>query len=456
MFVNRQKELGILNSEYALDQFTSTILYGRRRVGKTALLREFMKDKPSLYFLASLENISILLKRFQGIFADYFDDEILREIRFENFTQLFRYISSKSFDKKLVIAIDEFQYLAKQDPSIPSQFQYICDEFLENKNIHLIFCGSIISMMHDQTLSYNSPLYGRRTSSIKLEAIKFEHIHEFFPNKSQIELIELYSVLHGVPKYLNMFKEKADIFKGIEENILEVNSFLYNEPQFILQGEVSEQITYFSILENIASGAHKLSHIASRLEKTTQAISPYINKLIELDLVYKDVPITEKNPLKSRKSLYFIKDNFFRFWFCYVLPYKTWLEMENKHYVTKIIKQNFSSYISFVYENLAIEYVKKNSKVLKCGRWWDKDHEIDLVGITQNSLIVGECKYSNKKVGLDILESLKQKARFIKSDLPIEKYYLFSKSGFTKDLLELEDENIILVYDLISTPYGTD
>ncbi|MFP4486854.1 MAG: ATP-binding protein [Campylobacterales bacterium] len=447
MFANRQKELGLLNDEYSSDKFCFTVLYGRRRVGKTTLLKEYIVDKPSVYFLATLENLNIILNRFKEIVADFLDDSFLRSLDIKDVKQLFEYLSQREFDKKLVIIIDEFQYLSKIDNSIPSQFQYIVDELLKSKNIHLILCGSIISMMYEQTLSYNSPLYGRRTSAIKLEAIEFEYLKEFFPKKSSEELIELYSVLYGVPKYLEMFVDSGDIFENIEKNILNSGSYLYNEPQFILQNEVNEPITYFSILEVIASGEHKIGNIAGKLDKNVQNITSFISKLIELDIIYKDVPVTEKNPQKSKKGLYFIKDNFFRFWFSYVLPFKSQLEMGNTNYVLKKIKADFNSFISPVYERLVISYLLKNYDLHRCGRWWDSKEEIDAVGIGEDFLIVAECKYSNKKVGADILQNLQKKAKKIDSNLPIRHYILFSKSGFTEELKHLQNQDIVLVSD---------
>ena len=445
MFINRQKELSLLNEEYLNNTFRLSIIYGRRRVGKTALLKEYIKDKSSIYFLVTLENFHIVLKRFQSIVADFFNDSFLKSLEIKDIKQLFEYISKKTFDKKLIIIIDEFQYFAKIDASLPSQFQYIVDELLKNKNIHLILCGSIISMMYEQTLSYSSPLYGRRTSAIKLESLDFRYLQDFFKRKTQNELIELYSILYGVPKYLEMFKDTKDLFKSIEKNILDPQSYLYNEPHFILQNEVNEPITYFSILEIIASGEHKIGNIASRLNKNVQNITSFMARLIELDIIYKDVPITEQNPLKSKKGLYFIKDNFFRFWFRYVLPYKSQLEIGNAKFVLSKIKESFYNFVSKTYEDLAIKYILQNYDVLKCGRWWDKSNEIDAVGIANDYLIVAECKYSNKKVGIDILEDLKQKAQCIDSKLPVKKYILFSKSGFTKDLQQLQNDEVVLI-----------
>ena len=448
MFVNRYKELELLHDEYESSGFSFTVLYGRRRVGKTTLLKEYMQEKPSIYFMVTLENITIILKRLQDIVATFLNDDFLRSLQLTDIKQLFEYLANSTFDKKLIIIIDEFQYLARIDHSMPSQFQYIVDELLKNKNIHLILCGSIISMMYEQTLSYNSPLYGRRTSAIKLEAIEFKYLDNFFAKRTKNELIELYSILYGVPKYLEMFKDSTDIYVGIEKNILDTNAYLYNEPQFILQNEVNEPVTYFSILEIIAGGEHKIGNIAGKLNKNVQNITSFISKLIELDIIYKDVPITESNPSKSKKGLYFIKDNFFRFWFNYVLPYKSQLEIGNTTVVLKKIEENFSGYVAKTYEDLAIKYILENFEVLKCGRWWDRLNEIDAVAIANDYLIVAECKYSNKKVGLDVLEALKNKVKYIETELPVKKYILFSKSGFTKELERLKSDEIILITGL--------
>ena len=451
MFVDRKKELAILNDEYIHVDFRFSIIYGRRRVGKTTLIKEYIKDKPSVYFLVTLESKERVLRRFQNLVADFFDDDFLRDVNVDSFENIFDYIAKQKLNKKLVIVIDEFQYLSKLDNSTVSLFQFIVDEILKNKNVHLVLCGSIISMMYEQTLSYGSPLYGRRTSAIKLEALKFKYISEFFGKKSQNELIELYSVLDGVPKYLEIFKDSKDIYRSIKDNILDKNSYLYEEPRFILQNEVNEPLNYFSILEAIASGEHKIGNIAGRLNKNVQNITSFISKLIELDVIYKEVPITEEYPTKSKKGLYFIKDNFFRFWFLYVLNHKSQLEIENIDVVLKKIKENFTGFVSKTYEDICIEYTLKNYNLLKCGRWWSKDQEIDIVGVAENYIVVGECKYSNKKVGTDILEMLQKKSLHVEIKLPIKKYILFSKSGFTKDLLELskKNKNIELVKELI-------
>ena len=443
MFVNREKELLILENEYKKDEFRFLVLYGRRRVGKTTLIKYFLKKHKGIYFLATVENEALLIEKFKNIVADYFNDEFLRSLPLSSFEQIFQYIANKN--EKLVIVIDEFQYLAKVNPAISSIFQRIIDEHLKNKNLFLILCGSIISLMYKETLSYSSPLYGRRTANIKLSELKFRYIKEFF-NVDEVIQIELYAVLGGIPKYLEIFEYKKDIFNSIAENILNKDSFLYNEAFFLLQNEISETITYFSILEVIANGAHKLGEIGSKLQKPVTNITSFMKKLIDLEIVYKDIPITENH--KSKKGEYYIKDNFLRFYFSYVFPYKSQLEIGNIEFVLKKLKLTFSEFVAKTYEDLAREYVLNHFEVVKCGRWWDRHTEIDIVGVADDFTVFGECKWQAKKVTMKVLNDLIEKSKKIEADN--KKYILFSKSGFSKELINFAKnrDDIILVEKL--------
>ncbi len=443
MFVNREKELKILEEEYNKSNFKFCVIYGRRRVGKTTLIKEFLKSKKHIYFLATLENEKILLEKFKDVVAENLKDEFLKEIGINSFDGIFKYIANKK--EKLVVVIDEFQYLSKINPAIASIFQSIIDNILARTNIMLILCGSIVSLMYKEALSYSSPLYGRRTSNIKLKPLNFQHLQAFFKGKTKKELIEIYSVFYGIPKYLELARSKSDIFGMIKENILDRDSFLYNEPYFLLQDEISENITYFSILETIAKGAHKIGEIAARLGKPVNNITSFMQKLIDLEIIYREIPTTEKNPSKSKKGLYFIKDNFIRFWFKYVFPYKSQLEISNTDFVLKIIKNTFSEYVSKTFEELAIEYSLKRFSLQKCGRWWSSKEEIDIVGIAENFILVGECKWQNRRVGVDVYDRLTKKAEHIKINLP-KKYVIFSKEGFNEKLMAISKEKgVILV-----------
>lgn len=458
-FINRDKEREFLNSEYNREGSSLVILYGRRRVGKTALASEFMKNKNALYFLVSEESEAQNRVAFKDIVADYTGNELLKNAFIDKWDLIFKaLLDYRTEDKKLII-IDEFQYLGKSNPAFPSIFQRIWDTMLKDAKVMVILCGSLISMMESQTLSYDSPLYGRRTGQIKLKQIPFRHYHEFFPNKSRNELIEYYSVTGGVPKYIELFYESKDVYSAIEQNVLRKASFLYDEPNFLLQREVSEIGSYFSVIKTIASGNQKLSKIATALELKQTGLTKYLRTLIDLDILEREVPITEENPEKSKRGLYKIKDNFMLFWFQFLYPNLSYIESGNEELAMKKIHQNLvDRHISFVYEDVCIEEMwqlnaldKWSFNFDKVGRWWNNNTEIDIVAIdsTGNDIIFGECKYWENKVGIDVLLALEEKAKSVEWNQKSHRqwYVLFSINGFTDDLKNLaETRNDILLW----------
>jgi len=450
-FINRDKELALLEKEYKRKDSSFTVIYGRRRVGKTTLIKEFIKNKTALYFLADKQTENLQIHRFKTMYAEQLQDNALKSLEANSWDHLFNYISNHlPPKKKFVIVIDEFQYLVKVNRAIPSIFQRIWDDMLKSRDIMLILCGSLVSMMYSATLSYTSPLYGRRTSQLKLSPLKFNYFKDFFKEKSTIPLIERYSILSGVPKYIELFEDHADIFKAIEENILDKDSFLYQEPVFILNEELGETTTYFSLLEVISRGEHKIGNIAGRLQIPTSNLTSFLDRLIELELIHRDVPVTEKNPSKSKKGLYFIKDHFFRFWFRYVQPYKSYIEMENKKFVLDKIKESFHLFVSQAFEKICMEYLLEHSplEMQKIGRWWNNREEIDIVAISEEVILVGECKWWDEQVGVNVLQDLQRKAAFLDNEGKKLHFALFAKNGFTTELEQqaIGEKNIFL-YD---------
>ena len=238
-FVDRELEMETLNREYNRKGSSLVILYGRRRVGKTTLITEFIKNKKALFFLASEESETQNRAAFKDKAADFIDNELLRNADVKNWDVIFKAIMDTKFTTKPVIVIDEFQYIGKSNPAFPSVFQRIWEEVLKDKEVMVILCGSLISMMESQTLAYNSPLYGRRTAQIKLKQIPFKYYREFFPLKTRKELIEMYAITGGVPKYIELFSEENDIYTAIQQSVLDRSGYLYDEPHFLLQQEVS-------------------------------------------------------------------------------------------------------------------------------------------------------------------------------------------------------------------------
>lgn len=449
-FIDRKREMSTLEKEYNREN-SFVVLYGRRRTGKTTLIKEFIKDKNSFYFFADKQNESLQINRFKNQLAEHFKDEFLKKIEINDWDTVFDYFISKIGDEKFVLVIDEFQYLCLMNKGFSSIFQRIYDEKISDKNIMVILCGSLISMMYSEVLSYDSPLYGRRSAQIKLQPISFEYYKEFFDNKSKKELIEFYSITGGIPKYILEFDRNKSPLWNIENNIFNKDNFLYSEPKFLLQEEINDLSRYFSILNSIALGNTKLSSIYSHLGLNSNNITSYITKLIDLDILEKEVPVTE-NIENGKKGLYKIKDNYLKFWFSYVYPYQSYLEIENLSYPLEKVKNEFNLWVSKIYEDLARETVLNNSEIpfpiKKLGRWWNNNEEIDIVGLGDNEIIFGECKWSNKKVGLSVLLSLKEKSKSVKWNNSSRKEYfiLFSKEGFSDGLINLskKDKTIIL------------
>lgn len=448
-FIDRDNELKFLDEEYRREGSSLVILYGRRRIGKTELAAKFMKRKKALYFLVTEESEQQNRSAFKEAVADFCDNELLKQATVENWEIIFKTLMSKNGDGKMLLILDEFQYLGKSNPAFPSIFQKTWDTLLKHEDVMVILCGSLITMMESQTLSYTSPLYGRRTGQIKLKQIPFAYYHKFFPEKSRRELIEYYAVTGGVPKYIELFYDSGDIYSAIDHNILSKQSFLYDEPNFLLQNEVSEVGSYFSIIKAIAAGNHKLSKIAAALELKQTGLTKYLKTLIDLDILKREVPVTEANPEKSKRGLYRINDNFMLFWFRFIYPNLSLIEMGNRELAMKKIKANFRDrHVSFIYEDICIETMwKMNHEETwsftfdQVGRWWNNDQEIDIVAYdsTGRDIIFGECKYWEGQVGINILRALEEKARVVdwKKENRNNHFILFAINGFTDELREL-------------------
>ena len=359
---------------------------------------------------------------------------------------IFKAIMDAKHDSKPVIVLDEFQYLGKAAPAFPSIFQRIWEEILKKQSVMVILCGSLISMMESQTLAYGSPLYGRRTAQIRLKQIPFAYYHEFFPGKTRRELIELYSVTGGVPKYIELFSESCDIYRAIQKCVLNRSGYLYDEPHFLLQQEVSEVGSYFSIIKAIAAGNHKLSAIAAVLEVKSTSLTKYLKTLMDLDILERRVPVTEENPEKSKRGLYKIKDNYLRFWFAFIYPNMSFIESGHSGIVMDKLRRGLTTnHIGFVYEDICQERMwELNANnawpfhFSKLGGYWDAKNEIDIAALDPEgkNLILGECKYWKEPVGLNVLHALEAKACDVAWERDRRKvwYVLFSISGFSDEL----------------------
>ncbi|HBL40915.1 MAG TPA: ATPase [Ruminococcaceae bacterium] len=465
-FVDRIEELKTLEQEYTRKAAAFVIIYGRRRVGKTALINEFLSRHSgcNVYFLATQESEEQNRRAFRNQVAELIGNELLKSADADWLT-VFKLLTGYRTEERKIIVLDEFQYIGHSAPAFPSVMQKVWDTVLKDANIMLILCGSLVTLMQQQTLDYSSPLYGRRTAQIKLKQIRYPYYKDFFYGKSEKDLIPFYAVTGGVPKYIESFCDCENVEAGIENLVLNPQSYLYEEPYFLLQNEVNEIGSYFSLIRAIAMGNCKLSEIAAFLGVKQTNVPKYLKTLMDLDLVEREVPVTESNPEKSKSGLYRITDNFISFWFKFVYPYRSFLERGEKTYVMEQIRKMFvQNYVSYIYEDLCREkmweFASDSQRDLcfdRLGRYWGPVcGEVDLLGLdtVDGNMLIGECKYTEAEKGLSVLHSLQEKAAALegKTKHKCRKIIIFSTSGFTKGLEEEAGRNANLLLIDTFTP----
>ena len=440
-FLNREAELETLNREYNQSRFSFVVVYGRRRVGKTRLLLEFTRGKNSLMFTADTQTEALNIRRMQDKAARELGDGLLASVDFPSLEAFIRHLfkTAAQGNQKLVLVIDELQYLVQQNDALPSIFQRLIDEELQHTHHMLVLCGSLVSLMHRSTLAYESPLYGRRTAQIKLGPLSYTHFTAWCPTEKPASQVELYGVVSGVPKYMELFSIQGTPLDSAVRNVFHPGSFFLQEPRFLLNEEVTEGKTYFSILQVIAQGEHKIGKIAAKVGTKNANITSFLNRLQELDLIERRVPVFEARPEKSKKGLYFFRDHFFRFWFAFIFPSSGDIEMGQTEHVHKRIEANFSGFIAPVFEQVCQEiFVRQNLfPVLRIGRHWGRHLEIDVVAIGEQDLFFGECKWSDRPVDLDVLHALQTKVAGLDPGWLAGKrihYGVFAKAGFTPKL----------------------
>ncbi|MCX9086411.1 MAG: ATP-binding protein [Candidatus Methanoperedens sp.] len=462
-FIDRDEERAYLNREYLSESFSFSVIYGRRRVGKTELISNFLKDKPNIYFLADKRGTKPNLFRLRKKAAEFFNDF---EPNLETFDEVFEYIKTKwSKRQKLVIVIDEFSYLAQMDDSIPSVFQLIVDEILKAGLFHLILCGSSVSMMEKSTLSHSSPLYGRRTGQMQVKSILFRHLRDFFPEQPLHEIVNIYGAAGGVPFYLLFFDPNKSYYENLQNVFFAKEAVLYAEGEFLLREELKEPATFMNILYAISKGAARPGEIASKSYLEAKDLPYYLDTIIKLGFVRKEHPVLEKPTTK--KTIYRIEDNFLRFWFRYVLSHREEIEQGDKKPAIDDVKNSFNAYLGETFEQIGKEMlISLNSqeklpfRFQKLGREWGKipmvpkgqnEYEIDLVAVNDDTLeiLFCECKWENNKVDIDVYFKLVEKAGYVKWHHDRKEYFaLISRSGFTDRMKKEAEMKGVLLFTL--------
>ena len=422
-FVNRKEEIQFLQERYFCKDPQLVILYGRRRVGKTELALRFSKDKPHIYFLASETSERDNLEGLFSKIYDFYKDDILSYER--NWENLFKYLSRKK--ERLILIIDEFPYLVSQNKSLPSIFQKGWDLYLKKSNIFLVLSGSSVSMMESYTLNYKSPLYGRRTGQWKLNPLKFRDLAGFFPNYKISERAAVYGAIGSIPAYLVKFVPKVSFWKNIEDNLLSKGTFLYEEIDFLLKQELREPKVYKNILKSIALGNTKFSEIMNAAGIDKSKLFIYLENLESLHFIEKRIPVLDS--MRSKKSRYYIRDNFFRFYFRYILPNKSFLEEGQKKIILNKIRKDYDNYLGrYVWEDICRQFLWENLSHLpfipeKIGKQWGvfrfsnraQSYEIDLLALnsSEKKVMLIECKWKDNVETGKVLAGLKDKLRFL-------------------------------------------
>ncbi len=459
VFIDRDDEMRTLLERFDSNRPELIVIYGKRRVGKTELVKHVLGTRKGVYLLADKRSDRDLLLEFSKTMGAYFNDLGMEMSGAPDWITFFRYIAEMIGKERMMLVFDEFPYLTQANKAIPSLFQKGWDEHLSRSNVLMVLMGSSISMMERGVLAYKSPLYGRRTGQFLLGPMDFQNSREFSPGRDLVEQIENYAVLGGMPAYQLQFDFNKPPLKNIRDNILKKDSFLYDEVEFVLKEELREPRIYFTILKEMALGRTTVNEISQVVGLDRNRLSKYLSTLERLRIIKRELPVTLKDPHRSRKGVYVIEENFFKFWFEFVFPNRGRIEAGHTDLVLKRIEERFDSYVSRSFESICMEAVKKgiltgkdDEPLVNVGRWWQGEEEIDIVALNEETkeVLFAECKWQRGKVGADVATDLLRKAELVEW-MPSnrnENYAIFSRSGFKVSCRKFCDEKGIRMFDL--------
>lgn len=465
MFVGRERELASLKEFYDKDGIGLTIVYGRRRIGKSTLITEFVKDKKTIFYTATKVGKSRNLELFSKQVLDLLMPG-MEDMSFHTTEAVFDFIDKNVGDDKVVLVIDELPYWAEKDDALLSILQKYIDTVWNDKNLKIILCGSALSFMEKKVLSEKSPLFGRRDSQIRLEAFNYLDAAKFVPNYSCEDKAICYGITGGVAKYLSMIDPEKSIDDNIVRLFFRTDGYLYDETRNLLTQEFSDISTVNNIVEQIASGENTLNTIAGKTGEKEQTVLYSIDKLINVGLVEKKKCITdEKN---KKKTQYVLRDYMFKFWYEFIPKATSVIEMgQGEAYYQKAVKPVIHSFMGSVFEEMCRYYTLRHGIageygcfITSTGTWWGVENitdkngdtraqsaDIDVVGISEidKKAVIGECKFKNEKIDKGIYETLTRRGKLISPKYKISKYIFFSLSGYTDWFENLTDEDVLLL-----------
>lgn len=444
MFIGRERELNSLNKLYVSGKFEFVVIYGRRRVGKTALINQFIRNKKAIYFMGVESNARQNLENLSRNILEYSAKGQEGSV-FLSFQTALEHVFQLAKEERLVLAIDEYPYLARSSRSLASTLQFLIDRYKDESRLMLILCGSSMSYMEDHVLAYKAPLYGRRTAQMKIRPFDFADTCRYFENFSGEDKALIYGIVGGTPQYLLQMDDRLSVEDNIKNTFLNPTSSLFEEPENLLKQEVREPALYNAIITAIATGASRMAEISTKVGENTSVCASYLKNLIALGLVRRESPYGEK---ASRKSIYSIDDNMFRFWYRFIPEYSSVIARGAADMAYRRMEPHLSDYMGNVFEEICKQYLwkllldgKSPVEFKELGRWWGTDPsahsqaEIDIMGDQdKDTALFGECKWTNEKVDAGVLEKLAGRSKLFHYHKVY--LYLFAKSGFTKGCID--------------------
>ena len=457
MFYYRKEEIEKIERFYRMDESKAMAVYGRRRIGKTQLMVQCANHSLKgrmIYYQVSNPSYDVAVEDFKSAIALILGHDLVVQ-SLKTFKEIFSFLS-RILDEQYVFVIDEFPILAKRTEDIDVEFQWIIDHALGKQKIILI--GSQLSFMKKQIASKEAPLYGRFDEIIHLMPFSFEEVRGLF--QSDEEAMSVYACTGGVAQYVMLFKRYDSVQEAMENLSFNKDGRLFTEANNLLMMELKEPTFYKRILEAIGSTAKTVSQIATKCGMDQRALTTYLAKLVGLDIIYPSESMLAGKRIARR---YEISDLLFRFTNSFIEPNISYITIAGSASMKVILNERYQEYLGKVYEELVKRQVLMDGAKgmlpfapVTAGRWhgniFEKgnrlESEVDVIAYDQDNVIIGECKYSSKKIGLSVLEKLKQKAVFISAGKRKIYYLLASKEGFTEELLSRKDDNLILYHSL--------
>lgn len=445
MFIGREKELTKLESLYQSDKFEMPVIYGRRRVGKTRLITEFIRGKRAIYFQARRTNAEgNLAMMSQALLAEIPGAE---GASYRSFDEVFDALAELSRDERLIMVIDEFPYLAQSLPEISSLLQEKIDHsYSQGSKLMLILCGSSLSFMEEQVLGYESPLYGRRTAQFKIEPLDFFDTLEALPGMNREDVAICYGMTGGIPAYIEKIDGTASLEDNVRTQFLDPSGYLFEEPGNLLLQECRNPEQYDAIVRAIANGHTKVAEISSAAGVPASNTKMYLDKLSSLGIVARELPLNETS---NKRAIYCLEDQMFRFWYRFVPQNIGLIQNGMGDAAFERIEPHLPDYMGQVFERICRQYAyrlaqKGSLPVLPAnvGRWWGTDRrtrsqeEIDLiVDDAEGSALFCECKWRNEAIGEDALNRLVYRSEMFSRKRRL--YAIFAKRGFTQSCRDL-------------------